>query len=100
MRNLKIGKLYRLVAKGKFYADSFIYACSDPHHEDNEDLGVSIEPGTIIVYLKDIKIKKFWLFAKTKEECLYYKILFNDRILFVYDDGWFDFEEITNESSL
>ena len=94
MDELKIGKLYCLTFCGNFCQfDNFVYACCDPL-SDVDDLGISIEYGSIVVYLGELKVKKFWSFAMVEHEYTYYKILFNDKVLYILYDGACSFVEI------
>jgi hypothetical protein len=82
------GKLYKVNSK-----TSFIYGDVNPY-SDSEDTSVLIENNSIVVYLETVHTKRQWLFMNTEEDLYHFKILFNDRLLYILDDGACRFTEI------
>jgi len=106
MKELERGKLYIIYSSLRYEEDAviapfstFVFATKDPYH-DVEDAGVTIVNGTLVVYLEQFvtSIMHFKL-QPIIEQAVYFKLLVEDQILYVLDDGYASFERVNTNIS-
>lgn len=100
-KNLEVGKLYSVRTtyrhpeeKDIFYPiDIFLFA-TRKLNGDFDEAGLSIENGTLVVYLDYVEHTDHSPFAYGHEEVLcYFKLLFPSGVGYILDDGCCVFEE-------
>jgi hypothetical protein len=98
------GKLYLIYSALRDEGDviaspfsTFVFATKDPY-ADIEDAGITLINGTLVVYLGEciVTVMQFKMHP-ILEEATYYKLLVEDQILYVLDDGYTSFERANND---
>ena len=107
MSELENGKLYIVYSSLRHEEDvlsspfsTFVFATKDPY-ADVEDNGITIVNGTMVVYLgklivPSMRFKMHPIFEQTE----YCKLLVEDEILYVLNDGYTSFQRVNNDSRI
>lgn len=107
MQELERGKLYLIYSALSYKEDAvyspfstFVFATKDPY-SDLEDAGITLVNGTLVVYLGECNVPVMhFRMHPMFEEATYYKLLVEDQILYVLDDGYTSFERVKNDSCI
>ncbi len=97
--NLETGKLYSISSTYRFSEEiqppleAFVYGTASPHR-DTEDTGVSIPNGTCVIYLGNYELEMHYPAPWQDEIYTYFKLLVDDHVLYVLDDGWCHLERV------
>jgi len=107
MEELELGKIYLIYSALNQTEDfnpspysTFVFGTKDPYL-DIEDTGITIVNGTLVVYLgKCIVNSKHFKMYPIIEEVIYFKLLIEDEIVYVLNDGYACFKRINHDTSI